>query len=184
MIEPSGPIKPEPKPITLDRARTAIAVLDLSIRCDDPAQVCSLLMPGVGAFLDRARASGVPIIFTNGATAIGTPLEPIATALKHRADEPVIFPNAFDKFQGGELQEFLSARHVQDLVVIGSSTHVCVLYTATTAARIYRYNVIIPVDGVNTKNAYEQEYALHQLHVVPLGDMKPRFSTLEMISFS
>jgi len=179
-----APIKPQPLPITLDPATTAIGVLDLGIRCDDPDQVCSLLIPALGQFLERARAAGVPIIYTNGASAVGTSLEPIATGLQRREDEPVIFPNAFDKFMGGELLDFLSAHHSKNFIIVGSSTHVCVLYTATTAARIYRMNVVIPLDGVNTKNEYEHDWALHQLQVIPLGDTKPKFTTFELIDFS
>lgn len=182
--ERPAPIKPEPRPIRLQPTASAIALLDLSIRCDDSDQVCSELMDGVGAFLERARAARVPIIFTAGYSIQGTPMGRVATALKHRPDEPLIFPDAYDKFTGGELQGFLSAHNAQSLIIMGSSTHIAVMYTATTAARVHRYNVVIPIDGVNTRSAYEHEYALHQLSVLPLGPASPTFTTLSMIDFS
>src|SRR5262249_31722281 len=56
----------------------------------------------------------------------------------------------------------------------GSATNNAVLYTATTAARIYRYNIVIPMDGVNAATRYEQEYAIHQFTVLPSHANKSR----------
>jgi len=179
-----GPNRPEPKPITLDAKSTAVLVLDLSSRSHDPKQVCSKLMPAVGEFLDKARAVGVPIIYSVSASAKGTPLGEVATPLKRKENEPVIYPDAFDKFVGGELQAFLKEKGAKTLVVTGSSTNGGVLYTVTTAARMHRYNVVIPMDGVNAATKYEQEYSIHQFTVMP-GDANKQFqfTNLSMITF-
>jgi nicotinamidase-related amidase len=67
---------------------------------------------------------------------------------------------------------------------VGSATNFAVLYTATTAARIYRYNVVIPLDGVNAKRRYEHEYAIHQLTILPASAHKQfRFTNLKLIEF-
>lgn len=179
-----GPNRPEPKPITLETKTTAVLVLDLNARCHDPKQVCSKLMPAVGGFLEKARASAVPIIYTVSASAKGKPLGEVATPLKRREEEPVIYPDAFDKFVGGELQAFLREKGAKTLIVAGSSTNAAVLYTATTAARMHRYNIVIPMDGVNASRQYEQEYSLHQFTVLPSQANKLfRFTNLSMISF-
>ena len=159
-------------------------MLDLSVRCNDPEQACAELMQPLGAFLERVRPSGVPIIFTASFSARGTPMGEVATALKHRPEEPLIFPDAFDKFVGGELHDFLSGHNVRNLIVVGSSTNNAVMYTASAAARVHKYNVIIPLDGVNTRNAYEHEYGIHQLTVLPRGSATPvKFTRLSMIEF-
>lgn len=179
-----GPNRPEPKPVTLESKTTAVLVLDLNARCHDPKQVCSKLMPAVGEFLEKARAAGVPIIYTVSASAKGTPLGEVATPLRRKEAEPVIYPDAFDKFVGGELQAFLKEKGAKTLIVTGSSTNAAVLYTATTAARMHRYNIVIPMDGVNASRQYEQEYSLHQFTVLPSQANKLfRFTNLSMISF-
>lgn len=179
-----GPNRPQPKPVSLERKITAILVLDLNARCHDPKQVCSKLMPGVAEFLEKARASSVPIIHTVSASAKGTPLGEVASPLKRRDGEPVIYPDAFDKFMGGELQEFLKQKGVKSVVIVGASTNVAVLFTAATAARGHRYNVIIPMDGMIAQSNYEQEYTLHQFTVLPGGASKLfQFTNLSMISF-
>lgn len=179
-----GPNKPEPKPISLDIQSTAVVVLDLSTRCVDPKEVCSKLLQPIGEFLERVRTCGVPIIFTVSASAKGTPLAEVAPALRRRATEPVIYPDAFDKFTGGELHEFLSKIRAKSLIVVGSSTNIAVLYTCSTAARVYNYKIILPLDGINTRTQYEHDYSLHQFTVLPHDANKQfHFTNLSMISF-
>jgi nicotinamidase-related amidase len=179
-----GPNRPQPQPVALEAKTTAILVLDLNKRCDDPKQRCSQLMPGVGGFLEKARASSIPIFYSVSDSAKGKPLGEIATALKHRQEETVIYPAAFDKFHGGELQELLQKKGAKSVVIVGSSTNIAVLHTAATAARIYGYNVIIPMDGMNAASQYDQEYTFHHFTSMRGGAEKLfRFTNLTMIDF-
>ncbi len=185
MTETTGPNRPEPKDISLDAAKTAVVVLDLNARCHDPEEVCSQLMEPLGGFLERVREASVPVVFTVSLQFKGTPMGEVAAPLKRRETEPVLHPDAFDKFAGGDLQAILSEAGTENLIVTGSLTNVAVLYTATAAARVHRYNVIIPLDGVNAKSTYEHEYAIHQLTVIPAGAAdRMRFTGLDMIQFA
>jgi nicotinamidase-related amidase len=159
-------------------------VLDMNARCDDPKQVCSKIAAPLGGFLDKARAAGVPIIYTVSASAKGKPLGELAIPLKKKEGEIVIYPDAFDKFVGGELQAWLKDKGAKTLVITGSSTNAAVLYTATSAARMHRYSVVIPMDGVNAATQYEHEYSLHQFTVLPSEANKLfQFTRLSMITF-
>src|SRR5262245_9864106 len=179
-----GPNRPEPMPLTLDSKSTAILVLDLNARCDDPKQVCSKITAPVGEFLDKARAAAVPIIYSVSASAKGKPIGELAAPLRRKESESVIYPDAFDKFYGGELQALLKDKGAKTLMITGSATNNAVLYTATTAARIYRYSIVIPLDGVNANTRYEQEYAIHQFTVLPSEANKLfQFTNLSLISF-
>jgi nicotinamidase-related amidase len=180
-----GANRPEPQPIALDPASTAVAVLDLTAKCDDPKQVCSIIIPGVGAMLDRARAVNVPIIMTGTILEKGKPEGKPAAGLGRRETEPFLFPDSFDKFYDDEFSAFFRSHPVKSVVMVGSSTHICIMYTATAAARQHGYEVVIPVDGVNTANQYEHDYALHQLGILPAGTNKRiRFTTLEGLIFA
>jgi nicotinamidase-related amidase len=179
-----GPNRPEAKPIRVDIQSTAVVVLDLSTRCHDPKECCSKLLQPIGAFLERVRTFGLPITFTVSASAQGTSLGEVAPALKRRATEPVIYPDAFDKFTGGELHAFLSKVGAKTLIVVGSSTNIAVLYTCSTAARLHNYQIILPLDGVNARTQYEHEYTLHQFTVLPHDASKQfHFTNLSMIGF-
>jgi nicotinamidase-related amidase len=179
-----GPNKPEPKPVSLDRQSTAVVVLDMSARCHDPKDICSKLLQPLGEFLERARNFGIPIIFTVSASAKGTPLGEVAAALKRRATEPVIYPDAFDKFTGGELHAVLTKVGAKTLIVVGSSTNIAVLYTCSAAARVYHYRIVLPLDGINARSEYEHQYSLHQFSVLPHDANKQfHFTHLSAISF-
>lgn len=179
-----GPNRPEPQPLQLNSNATTIAVLDLSVRCEDGNEVCSKLMLPLGEFLERARRAAVPILYTISAAGKGTPLGEASGPLKRRASEPVLYPDAFDKFMGGELKAELDKHNCRSLVIVGSATNFAVLYTATTAARIHKYEVVIPLDGVNAKRNYEHEYAIHQMTILPASAHKQfRFTKLGMIEF-
>ena len=178
------PNRPEPKPVTMDSKSTAILVLDLNARCDDPKQVCSKITAPLGDFLDKARAASVPIIYTVSAAAKGKPIGELAAPLRRKESEVIIYPDAFDKFYSGELQAWLKDRDAKTLIITGSSTNGAVLYTATTAARMHRYNIVIPMDGVNAATTYEHEYSIHQFTVLPAEANKLfQFTKLSMISF-
>src|SRR5258708_3409141 len=59
---------PPPQPITLDPSTTALLVIDLSTRCDDPAQTCSQLVPILAPLVQRARDNQVFIMYTVSAS--------------------------------------------------------------------------------------------------------------------
>jgi nicotinamidase-related amidase len=180
-----GPIRPTPSPARLDSAATTVAVLDLTLRCDDPAQVCSQIVPGVAALLGRARQARAAVIFTGTSLEEGKPEGRPATALGQQSTEPLIFPPGYDKFTHPEFKRFLDTHNTRNLVIVGSSTHVAVMYTASTAARLHGYEVFIPLDGVNTRNPYEHGYALHQLQVIPGGAASHiHFTTLDQITLT
>ena len=179
-----GPNKPQPQPVTLDGKTTAVLVLDLHTRCHNSKEICFKLMPGLGEFLERARPSGVSIIYTVSSGQKGKPSGEIATPLKRRPEEPVIYPQGFDKFIGGELEGLLKPKGIKSVVVVGASAHIAVLHTAVSAARGYGLNVIIPMDGSISASNYEMEYTFHHLSVIPGGANKlVQFTNLSMISF-
>jgi len=184
MPDNEAPNRPAPQRVTMNHAATAVLVLDLNARCQDPKEVCHQLMEPLGEFLERVRAASVPVIFSVSLMFKGTPLGEVAAPLNRREHEPVLYPDAFDKFAGGELRQFLNDHQVENLVIVGSLTNVAVLYTSTSATRVHRYNVIIPLDGVNAKTRYEHEYAIHQLSILPAGASdRIQFTNLSMIDF-
>jgi hypothetical protein len=183
-MTPEGPNRPEPRLLKLDVKTTSIVVLDLSSRCENPQEVCSKLMVPLAEFLGRARQASVPILFTISAAAMGTPLVEVAAPLRRRESEPVLYPDAFDKFMDSGLKAQLDKWSCRSLIIVGSATNFAVLYTATTAARVFRYEVVLPLDGVNAKRQYEHEYAIHQMTILPASAHERfRFTKLDMIEF-
>ena len=122
------------------------------------------------------------IAFTNSRHLHSSPDGELAPGLGRRPSEPVLFPDHYDKFHGGELYDFLREHGCSTIVLCGSSTNVCVLYTATAAVRQHGLDVVIPVDGVNARTPYRHGYALHQLANLPA--VSPvRFTMLRQITW-
>ena len=184
-VETYKPKLPQPTPLTLDPKTTALLVLDLSNRCNDPAQVCNQLAPRIKDFLPKTRASKVFTVYTVSAGAKDTPQGKVWDNFGALPDEPVITPDAIDKFfGGGELASLLQKRGIKTVIITGASTNNAVLYTATSAARMYKYNVVIPLDGVIAKNSYESEFPIYQFTVLASGaNERFSFTTLRDISF-
>jgi nicotinamidase-related amidase len=160
-------------------------VLDMSTRCNEPSQVCHELAPTIAAFLPRAREQGMLIIYTVSASAQGTELGDPWPGFDRRADEPVVYPDGFDKFVSDELRGLLDEHGIQTVIITGSSANQAVMYTVTGAARNWHYDVVIPVDGTIAASPYEYEYALHQLNLIQgSGGIRPfGFTTLDQIDF-
>lgn len=178
------PILPEAKPVTITVAKSALLVLDGSQRWGNPELACHKLGPGMKKFLDRAREVGLPIIYSISARQRGKPEGQVYSLLNRRPSEPVIYPDAFDKFAGGELQSFLNLYNTDTLIITGYRSNICVLHTATKATRELKYEVIIPIDGMAAKTEYEQEYTLFHFTVLPSQASKLfTFTMLDMISF-
>jgi nicotinamidase-related amidase len=171
---------PTPAPARLEAATAAVLILDLTASPEGPNPVHETILPHMAEFLERARSARVPIVFTGARTQLGRPIEP---ALRRRDHEPLIYPDAFDKFKPGELQPLLAKHGVKDLVIAGGAVNMAVMYTATAAARDLHYQVYIPLDGVYSHDAYRYEYALYQLTILPGSTITPRFTRLAEIEF-
>ncbi len=73
-----GGLEPSPPVVLRDRETAAVAVLDLSVRCNDPATPCSKLIHPVGEFLERVRATSVPIVYSISLRSRGTEMGEVA----------------------------------------------------------------------------------------------------------
>jgi len=179
------PELPQPEAVKLAADKTAVLVLDGSRRWGNPDLPCHQLVPGMKRFLQKARDVGLPIVYTVSYQKKGTPEGEVYAGLEKRPAEPVIYPDGFDKFTGGELQSYLRLYDVDTLIFTGYRSNICVLHTATTAAREYKYNVVIPIDGMTAITDYELEYTLVHFQVIPKQASKRfSFTNLELIRFS
>ncbi len=177
------PNKPQPKNITVDPKTTALLVLDLNARCEDPKQRCHQIVEPVAKFLERSRKAGMLIIYTAADRYKGTPLERMPQAFNQQPDELVCFPSAFDKFYGGEIQPALQQRGIKTVIAMGASSNQAVMYTATSAARPFGYDVVIPMDGLIARSEYEHEFTLHQFTILPGGAAeKFKITTFDQIT--
>lgn len=182
-VQRVAPNRVKPEPLILEARSTAVVVLDLNTKAEEPSQTAQPLIRPAGVFLDRARAASAPTVFTVVVWEKDTPDGAVARGLARRDHEPILYPNGYDKFLGGDLRELLEGWGTDTLVFLGGAANFALLYTATTAARAYGYTVVVPLDGVYAHSDYEMEYTLHQFTVLPRVADRFRFTRLAAIDF-
>ncbi len=186
MKDPTAPevksIKPEP--VTLETAKTALFVLEMSELCADPEYIGAPLVPGITRLLERARAAGAIIMFTVPPIFLNQPYGKVYSGFNRKASEAVFTPPYFDKFCTSQLQSFLSLYGIKTIILTGIKANMAVQYTATHAITEFNYDVVIPIDGIAATTDYEKEYTLYQFRRYPGGYTKRfSFTEIDMIKF-
>lgn len=89
----------------------------------------------------------------------------VVDELKPLPEEPVVFKRRFSGFFGTDLDLILRENCIEEVVVTGVLTNICVLYTASDAYQ-RGYRVTVPKDCVAAADAEMHEFALRQLEQV------------------
>jgi nicotinamidase-related amidase len=169
----------------LDPARTAVVVVDMQRSFCHPDG--SLYAPGsdavvdpVSTLVDRAREAGVQVIYTRdvhppeqfeGAhyydefdqwgehVLEGSWEAEIVDELDVEADDHVVEKHTYDAFYNTELEGWLTARGIRDLVICGTLANVCVLHTGGSAG-LRDFRPILVEDCIGSIEDDHREYAL------------------------
>ncbi|MBB6646795.1 cysteine hydrolase family protein [Halobellus ruber] len=172
-------------PDPFDPERTAVIVVDMQNGFCHPDG--SLHAPGseaaiddVSALLDDAREAGTQVVFTRdvhppeqfedahyydeferwGEHVLDGSWE--AEIVEDLAVEPsdhVVEKHTYDAFYETELDGWLSARGIDDLLVCGTLANVCVLHTAGSAG-LRDYRPVLVEDAIGAIDPDHREYAL------------------------
>lgn len=142
-------------------SKRALVVIDLQ---NEYLPTGNLPLSGIEAAVDNAvkvladsRAKGVPVIhvrheFVNGevpAFVPGTPNVEIQPAVAPQDGEPVIVKNYPNSFRETNLEHLLDERGVEEVVIVGAMSHMCV-DAAVRAAADLGYAVTVLHDACAT----------------------------------
>jgi nicotinamidase-related amidase len=169
----------------LDPAETALVVVDMQNGFCHPDG--ALYAPGseaavdpIADLVDRAREAGGRVIYTrdvhppsqfDGAhyydeferwgehVLEGSWEAEIVDELHVEDDDHVVEKHTYDAFYNTELEGWLNARNVRDLVVCGTLANVCVLHTAGSAG-LRDFRPIMVEDCIGSIEDDHREYAL------------------------
>jgi len=178
-------VTPPPAPVvvsvTANVQTTALLLLDFNTPPCDPATKprCVATLPAVTALLARARAKGMLVIYTLGAS---TSPDSVNPALKPLPNDPVIsaWP---DKFMNTDLEKILKEHGIKTVITTGTLVNGAVLYTASEAA-FRDFTVLVPIDGVSGLTPYAEQITLWQLMNGPrLGGDLVKLTTTDRIAF-
>ena len=158
------PPAPELKPVTVDPKTTALLVLDFMKDNCGQRPLCIATLPNVKKLIDTARAQNMPLFYT----LVGkdpTPANMVDQSLVPHADDFIVkgSAGAGDKFINSNLDQGLKDKGIKTVVVIGTSAQVAVGGTALGAAE-RGYKAIVPVDGMSSEDAYNEQYAAWHIY--------------------
>lgn len=175
-----APPAPELSPVVLDKASTALLLLDFNKQvCNNERRPrCIASIPAVSRLAERARASGVAVVYSLTA---GSSIGDVAPALAAKAGEPSVTSGP-DKFLGTELEKILKRQGIKTVIVTGTAAHGAVLNTASGAA-LRGFKVILPVDGLSAENLYPEQYTVWHLLNAPRISTQVTATRTDMITF-
>jgi nicotinamidase-related amidase len=138
----------------LSTSKTAVLVVDAQnglLSGPTPVYQSDALVASIQALLARARAAGVPVIYTQDKDVgpLNHPDWEIHQALAPHAGEVVIQKAYADSFFHTDLHQLLTERAIRQLIVVGCKTDSCVEMTCRRAVSL-GYGVILPSDGHST----------------------------------
>ena len=175
-----APPPPAVKAVTVDRATTALLMLDFNHQtCNEQRRPrCVASIPKVKQLLAAARAAKIPVVYSLGGG--GTPAD-LPAELAPTPDEPIV-TSGVDKFAKTDLGKILEDKGVKTVIVVGAAAHGAVLYTASDAA-MRGLKVIVPVDGMSADNAYAEQYTAWHLANAPIISAAVTLTTLAELKF-
>lgn len=176
--------------VPLPADRTAMIVVDM--QNDFVKEGGTLVVPDAGAtipniqqLLTKARSVGVPVAYTQDTHFDNDPewaIWPehcrhnswgwqIVDELAPQPDDLICPKSRYDGFYGTWLDHFLrSVWKVENLVIVGTVSSICVLHTAASAGLRW-YNVVVPANGTSALTEFDQALALRQISWLYTGQV-------------
>ncbi len=174
------PPPPALKQVALDPKTTALLMLDFvkPICNEKEGARCVASLPMVKRLLDKARASGMTVIYTS---IPHVSKDAIRAEVAPKGDEPFI-QSFLDKFLRSDLEKILRDKGIKTIVAVGTVAEGAIISTASQAAQ-RGFKVVVPVDGMSAESAYAEQYVAWDLANAPVISGQITLTKVDMIKF-
>jgi nicotinamidase-related amidase len=153
------PSPPDPVPVVLESATTALLVFDIvDPICTRQPNCKGKMAPAIAALLARARKAGVTVAYGTRAPTMSKWLPEVAPA----PGDIKIESKAQDRFYNTDLDKLLKAKGINTLILTGWKVSGSVTYTSV-GATLRGYTVVVPVDTSLDATDYEIAIGLYQI---------------------
>jgi len=181
------PSPPDPVPVVLDPAKTALLIFDIvDPICSRQPNCTGKMVPAIASLLARARRAGVTVAFGTRAPTMSNWLPEVLPA----PGDIKIESQAQDRFYNTDLDKTLKAKGITTLILAGWKVSGSVTYTSV-GATLRGYTVVVPVDA--SLDATDYEIAIGQFQILhqhsenaanePLKDKASTLSRTDLITF-
>jgi nicotinamidase-related amidase len=159
MLTLQMPSPPDPVPVVLDPATTALLIFDIvDPICSRQPNCTGKMVPAIASLLARARQASVTVAFGTRAPTMSNWLPevlPVPGDIK-------IESQAQDRFYNTDLDKTLKAKGITTLILAGWKVSGSVTYTSV-GATLRGYTVVVPVDASLDATDYEIAIGLYQI---------------------
>jgi nicotinamidase-related amidase len=153
------PSPPDPVPVVLDPATTALLIFDIvDPICTRQPNCTGRMVPAIAALLARARKAGVTVAYGTRAPTMSNWLPEVLPA----PGDLKIESQAQDRFYNTDLDKTLKAKGITTLILTGWKVSGSVTYTSV-GATLRGYTVVVPVDASLDATDYEIAVGLFQI---------------------
>jgi nicotinamidase-related amidase len=153
------PSSPDPVPVVLDPATTALLIFDIVDPICARQPICKAKMvPAISSLLAQARKAGVTIAYGTRAPTMSNWLPEVSPA----PGDIKIESQAQDRFYNTDLDKALKAKGITTLILTGWKVSGSVTYTSV-AATLRGYTVVVPVDASLDATDFEIAIGRHQI---------------------
>ena len=188
---------PRTERVELPADKTALIVVDMQNDFAHPEGALFVpdaqkSIPAIQRLLEKARAAGVRVVFTQDwhdeddpefkiwprHAVAGSWGAEIVAELAPRPGEKVVKKLRYDGFYGTPLGHYLQLWGTRHVVVVGTVANICVLHTAGSAALRW-YDVVLPEDGTSALTPFDLAAALRQVTFLYQG----KVTTVDGVAF-
>lgn len=173
-----APAAPALKEVKVDPKTTALLMLDFMKQNCGQRPRCLATLPAMKTLLGEARAAKVPVVYSIIANSTIADVLPDVAA---QPDEPHVLSGP-NKFRNMELEKILKDKGITTVIVAGTAANGAVLQTAVGAVG-RGLNVIVPVDGLSSADAYDDLATVYTFAKAPALSVKATLTRSTMIKF-
>jgi nicotinamidase-related amidase len=153
------PSPPDPVPVTLDPATTALLIFDIvDPICTRQPNCTNKMVPAIVSLLAKARKAGVTVVYGTRAHTMSNWMPDVRPA----PGDIKIESQAQDRFYKTDLDQMLKAKGITTLILTGWKVSGSVTYTSV-GATLRGYTIVVPVDTSLDATDFEIAIGLHQI---------------------
>ena len=159
MVTLQMPALPDPVPVTVKAATTALLVFDIvDPICTTQPKCMATMVPAITSLLAKARSAGMLVLYGTRGPTLSKWLTQVAPAPGDRVTQS--YPQ--DRFFNTDLDKILKDKGITTLILTGWKVSGSVVYTSV-GATARGYTVVVPVDASLATTDYETTIGLFQI---------------------
>jgi nicotinamidase-related amidase len=153
------PALPDPVPVTVKAATTALLVFDMvDPICTTQPKCTATMVPAVTSLLAKARSASVFVLYSTRGPTLSKWITQVAPA----SGDPVMQSYAQDRFYNTDLDKILKDKGITTLILAGWKVSGSVTYTSV-GATLRGYTIVVPQDASLATTDYETAIGVFQI---------------------